>query len=264
MGLWGVKNTARFIGVSPAVPEIYRQQFGLEISSFDLNTHLGVDTQLFCPASNPQGAKLRQRWLNDEAEDALVVGYCGRFEEYKGITDLVAAVERARELTRFDIRLMALGSGSLRDELLQQAEECNWLTIHERVPHAEVAEFLQALDLFVMPARKSATHEEHDGHAVIEALSCGLPCIGTDSGALKDLLEDVGSITPCGDRNTLVRSLQDFIEGFDKRSGWAKNDAGRKKILQHFSLDAVSDRNWQTYRRAVKDWKSKVGECQSI
>jgi glycosyltransferase involved in cell wall biosynthesis len=250
---WGIRNTARFIAVSPAVENLYRERFGVDSSRFDLQTHLGVDTGLFCPADEVQARNLRRQWTGDEARGALLIGYCGRLEEYKGVTDLVEAIIGARRETGRDIRLMLLGSGSLQEFLQEKATACGWLHLAGQIPHAQVARFMQALDLFVMPSRRSARHEEHDGHAVIEALSCGLPCIGTDSGVLP-LLEGVGSIAAAGDSDGLKALIIQLEEKIRSDPEARSNRAGRLKMNGEYSLQAVAKANWNSYRKAMEHW----------
>ncbi|MFC1719541.1 glycosyltransferase family 4 protein [Pseudomonadota bacterium] len=258
LGSWGTENTARFIAVTPKVRDIYRQRFGVPPQSFDLSTHLGVDTDLFCPVTRQESFSIRQRLLDGNiAENAILVGYCGRLEKYKGVTDLIDAVESARSGASYDIRLALLGSGSLKAELISKSKSSPWLSVHDHVPHAQVASFMQALDLFVMPAQKSRFHEEHDAHAVIEALSCGLHCIGTDSGAIPGVLRDPEIIVPAGDWRQLAERLQEIVVKFSRQVDHQINAVARERIINAYSIEAVARNSYSTYLKAIKSWNGR-------
>jgi len=84
-------------------------------------------------------------------------------------------------------------------------------------------------------------------NSVIEALACGLPVIGFDSGALKELVsDDAGCIVPYGanpwkletpDISTLAQSAGEVIE---KQSQFRA--AARKRAEAEFSLDQMVEK----------------------
>jgi glycosyltransferase involved in cell wall biosynthesis len=81
-------------------------------------------------------------------------------------------------------------------------------------------------------------------NSVIEALACGLPVIGFDSGALKELVtDDAGCIVPYGanpwkleapDVNTLAASAGAVLEKQDQFRA-----AARKRAESALGLDAM-------------------------
>jgi glycosyltransferase involved in cell wall biosynthesis len=256
---WGIRNTARFIGVSEAVRTIYEQRFGVDADRFDITTHLGVDTELFRPVEKGMKTGHLSQWAPSSGWDkSLVVGYCGRLEAYKGITDLLEAVEIARDTVTADIRLIALGSGGLGRELCGLANTLDWFHVVERVPHFQVAGFMKAIDLFVMPSRKSIRHEEHDAHAVLEALSSGLPCIGTDSGVIPSVLKQVGEVVPAAEPEVLAKSLARKTMEYPNKNSNQVNLRGREKIIAHYSLEAVAEKNLESYSKATDSWRAQA------
>jgi glycosyltransferase involved in cell wall biosynthesis len=83
-------------------------------------------------------------------------------------------------------------------------------------------------------------------NSVIEALACGLPVIGFDSGALKELVgEDAGCIVPYGanpwrletpDISTLATGAEKILEQQD-----SFRTAARKRAESLFGLDKMTD-----------------------
>jgi glycosyltransferase involved in cell wall biosynthesis len=76
------------------------------------------------------------------------------------------------------------------------------------VDAAHVAEFYDHSDLLVLP-----TFYEGYGMAVAEALARGIPVIGTDTGAIPDLVgSDAGLLVPAGDEAALASALQMVLD----------------------------------------------------
>lgn len=88
------------------------------------------------------------------------------------------------------VRLRIVGGGPQEKELKQLAmslhlgQVVDWLG---PVPHAEVPQHLQQLDLYVA---LSTVDSESFGVAVIEASACGLPVLVSDVGGLPEVVSD--------------------------------------------------------------------------
>ncbi|MBT6118266.1 MAG: glycosyltransferase, partial [Rhodospirillaceae bacterium] len=104
---------------------------------------------------------------------------------------------------------MGISAGSfLAAPLAARAREENWLDVAPTVPHAAVAPFLRGLDLFCLPAHVLPDHEEHDAHALMEAMACGIACIGTRSGIIPELLDGkTGLLVPPADPPALAEAI---------------------------------------------------------
>lgn len=72
-----------------------------------------------------------------------------------------------------------------------------------RVPHAEMPELYAAADALVIP-----THREPFGIALVEALTRGLPCVGTTVGNQRTIVADAGVLVEPGDVDGLTRALR--------------------------------------------------------
>ncbi len=230
------KRVDRFIVVNNGVAAIYHDRFGVDTDRMASITHMGVDTELFSPGPAPI----------DSTSDDLLFGYAGRLAEHKGVPDLLRAMRIARERTGRNLRLTLLGGGPLRDELSQTARECDWLTVTDSVPHREVAGFLRTLDAFVMPSRVLEFHVEHDGHAVLEAMACGLATIGADSGAIPEVLAESGLIVPDSNPEELATAIVTLASNPTLRKTLAEK--ARERIMERYSLDAVAARYGDVYR----------------
>ncbi|HXE75797.1 MAG TPA: glycosyltransferase family 4 protein [Candidatus Xenobia bacterium] len=239
----GIRRIDRFIAGNAGSREILVQRFGVSPETIDSNLQLGVDTELFRPATSAERRQLRRAWRL--AEDAVVVGYCGRFVEEKGLRALVEAVRAVRTRTGARLQLALLGDGPLRGWLEQADSD---IVLHRTVAHAEVASFLRALDVFVLPSLIIPEHEEHDAHALLEALSCGVASIGTESGAIPEILQGAGLLVPPAALEKLGEAVAQLLTPA-ARKPW--EEAGRQRILERYSNERIVERQMRTYHQAL-------------
>ncbi len=145
-----------------------------------------VDPSVFRPAGRAAGRR---------ASAGLTVGYVGRLIEEKGVGDLIEAVSRAA--TPVDLAIM--GEGPFRASLVAQAAALGLSDRLRMLPWGspeDVAALMSRLDVLVLLTRSTATVREPFGRVIIEAHSCGTPVIGSDSGAIADVVGEGGWIVP--------------------------------------------------------------------
>jgi L-malate glycosyltransferase len=201
---------------------------------------LGVDTGLYRPASAAERLELRK--VSNIPANVLVVGYCGRLSPEKGISELCEAVYSLRQQYP-DVHLALLGDGPYREQLT--ARNDSWIHLFSPRPHFEVPNFLRSLDIFVLPSKPLRTDdrvwEEQFGHVLIEAMACRVATIGSDSGAIPEVLGDSRAIFPHSNTAGLIDLLRKLIEAEHLRSELAEQQYRRTRKL--FSHQAVA----QTY-----------------
>lgn len=131
----------------------------------------GIDIEAFAKnaAVEREAEKIRERF------GAPVVLSVGRLVYYKGFEYLIRAIKNA------EARLLIVGSGPLKGELLELADA---LGIKERVRitppvhgRGGLAPYYYACDIFVLP---SVERSEAFGIVQVEAMACGKPVINTD------------------------------------------------------------------------------------
>lgn len=228
----------------------------LELEPSDMpQTHLvyqtGVDTAEFRPPNDAQRREARA--AVGVGDDEIVVGYCGRFVPEKGLLDLVEAAATIRERAEVgrEVSLALLGAGPLEPSLVSTARDYGVpVSVLPVRPHAEVAEFMWALDAFTLPSRVRSDWVEHDAHVVVEAMACGVPVVGTTSGATPEVVSDAGYTVPPGEPDALAEALEAVILGSDSVS--RAKARGRERVCQHFSHRAVA-------RKLVAAWKGAAG-----
>ena len=109
--------------------------------------------------------------------DAFVVAYTGTFSSNKGIDRLSEALKSCE-----DVYAIFMGQGAVEPD-------CENILFKGRVPNDQVAKYLNAADIFVLPTRG-----EGCCNAIVEALSCGLPVISSNLPFNDDILNEGNSI----------------------------------------------------------------------
>ncbi len=218
--------------------------FSIPSSKISVCHHLGVDINLFKPDEGKQ-------FVNDVSKP-IVIGYCGRFDADKGIEDLVEAVHQVKERIARPVILSMLGGGTYNDWLRCQQEKFKWLQLIPRVTLSKVAGFLQKLDIFVLPSRILPDHQEHDAHALLEALSAGVASIGTNTGIIPEILGDgTGYLVDPERPDKLAMMLVSLINNSKERKALALR--GRKKAIKEFAVDVIAQRKIDIFRKVMND-----------
>ncbi len=208
---------------------------------------LGVDETVFRPADAALKAKRRADFgLPDQA---FIIGFSGRLLEMKGVADLIAAVERLRAQPGGETaRLALLGPGEIGPLLGGRTAQPDWLSVHPAVPHAEMAHFIQALDLFVLPSREWNRHghqwREQFGHVLIEAMGCGVPVLGSSCGSIPTVLGDPAQIFPEGDIARLAEMLRAYCFDASLREATVRQQGQR--LRANYTNDVLA-RHWAEF-----------------
>lgn len=194
---------------------------------------LGVDPEHFYPADATA------------APGRFVVGYVGRFVEDKGLETLWRA---ARELP--DVQMLWLGGGPLKSQVDQWREDLHpRLQVVGAVPHEQIAGYLRTLDALVLPSYTTANWKEQFGHVLIEAMACGVPVIGSDSGAIPEVIGEAGLVVPERDAGALREALARLRADAGLRARLGQ--AGRDRVLAHYTHAQIAAANAAFFQQVL-------------
>lgn len=174
----------------------------------------------------------------------FTVGYLGRFLSMKGIDLLIDAVAALP-----GTRLVLAGSG---EGEAQFREQCQQRGIADRVkwrapmPEHLVPEFLRQLDVFVLPSRTTEGWSEQLGRAVIEAMACGVPAIGANSGAIPEVIGGAGLLFEENSVQSLIEKINQLHNCAPERN--RLRHAGRARALERFTWNRFADDLYLFYR----------------
>lgn len=117
-------------------------------------------------------------------KDKRVVLFVGRLVEIKGVTYLIEAMRQ------LDAKLIIVGSGPLEKQLKKQAKDMgDKVQFLGSRTHEELRTIYASADVFVAPSITTEDGaKEGFGLVIIEAMSSGLPVIGSDSGGISEIV----------------------------------------------------------------------------
>jgi len=173
-----------------------------------------------------------------------VIGYLGRLSPGKGVDLLLAALKQLQTEGR-SFTGMIVGSGP--EEARLQAQIVG-LGLGERVrmvpgvPHDQAPRYYNCLDVAVLPSRTMPHWKEQFGRVLVEALACGVPVVGSDSGAIPEVIASTGGglIFPENDAHRLADCLRLLLADAPFRRRLA--DTGRAAASNLYSYEAVAAR----------------------
>jgi len=168
---------------------------------------------------------------------AFTVGYAGRLIESKGLYDLLAAVRRLPS----PVELLLIGNGELRPALEGQPVPGSAVRVLDGFSHDQMASAYAQLDVLVLPSRTTSTWKEQFGRVIIEALWCGVPVVGSDSGEIPWVINLTGGglTFPEGDSEALAARLRELRADPALRARLA--GAGREAVERLFTVPAATD-----------------------
>ena len=205
-------------------------------------TYWAVPVDRFSPSRNEA---LR---LQLGIADKFVVGYVGRFQPEKGLLELLLALRHLPEL----VHCLCVGDGDWRDAFLAKAREfglanrVHWIP---RVPDGQVSAYMHAMDVLVLPSETTHWWKEQFGRVLPEAMACGLPVIGSDSGAIPEIVGEAGLIFAERDYMELAEAISELAA--DPKLCKRLGDVGIERAHAHFSCKAYAAKLVSLYDRAV-------------
>jgi glycosyltransferase involved in cell wall biosynthesis len=186
---------------------------------------VGVDPDVYRPADATPGPR------------PLVVGFAGRLVRGKGVDLLIEALSALEG----DWRLDVLGDGPELDGLQSLARARG---VDARVtwtpwrPSAAMPDHYRSLDVLVLPSRSTPTWIEQFGRVLTEAMACGVPCVGSDSGEIPHVLGEAGLVFREDDVDGLRAALAALAGSADLRARLGA--AGRTRVLERYTMAAVA------------------------
>ena len=172
----------------------------------------GVDTKSYHTPSMEQVNLLRNR-LNFKPTD-IVIGYVGRMLEMKGVDLLIEAFASLKRTHPDSLKLLLLGSGEAEQSLLDLARSKGIMEdvrhVHS-VEHREVPNYMQTLDILVLPSRRVKMWAEQFGRVLVEAMAAGKIVVGSSSGAIPEVIGDGGFVFRENDSDDLTLKLEQAL-----------------------------------------------------
>lgn len=179
------------------------------------------------------------RWRPEprRSDDAFTVGFAGRLVEDKGLRHLLEAVR----VIRPPVRLLLVGDGPMRAELEEAELEEGKIEIRAGVTHEHMPAAYAEMDVLALPSLTNRHGAEQFGRVLVEALSCGVPVVGSDCGEIPWVIETTGggTVVPEGDPRALAAALAELRDRPERRAALAHR--GGSVVDEMFSIDAAAE-----------------------
>jgi glycosyltransferase involved in cell wall biosynthesis len=208
----------------------------------------GVDLERF---AHPSPATRRAaRTSLGVPVDAFLVGVVARLEPEKGHRHLLAAWPAVSEAIP-QAWLVVAGTGSLDGSLRDQARAMPDEIAHRVVfagDQTDVPALTAALDLAALPSIREA-----QGIALLEAMASGVPIVASAVGGIPETVRHGrnGLLVPRADPAALAAAVIDLAHDAPMRHRFGV--AGRRRVEDHFSLDASVRRVAAVYEQVLSD-----------
>ena len=180
----------------------------------------------------------------------FTIGYIGRLVEEKGVHLLLEAVTNLTD----DWQLQIIGGGPEKNNLQHQARNLgieNQINFIGQIPSTAMPEHYQQLDVLVLPSLTKTNWKEQFGRVLVEAMASSVAVIGSNSGAIPDVIGKAGLIFSEGNIQSLTHCLQQLQMNPELRQELGRK--GRERVLEYFTHQTIADMTVNVYREMMQN-----------
>jgi glycosyltransferase involved in cell wall biosynthesis len=200
------------------------------------------------------GDRLRFRNEIGTPEYGFLVGMVARFHSIKDHRCFLLAAERIHA-TNPHARFVMVGSG-MEIQNVKLVKDIQELGLGKVVclvgPRIDMVSVLSGLDCLVLTSKS-----EGFPNVLGEAMSVGIPCVSTDAGDARLILDGVGAVIPVGDAEGVANAVSDIIKS-DPASRRLISIRGRERIQDRFEISDVLLRYSALYKDLDGNKKIKI------
>lgn len=206
---------------------------GRTIACSNVNVSTGIEEILNRRLSNIKERQQQKRCIRIGTSAAVDVVYKG--QEY-----VIRAISKLKKGgKKFEYHIIGKGDPTRLKSIIAEEGVEDLVFIHGLLPHREVPGFLDDMDVYIQPSK-----QEGLPRAMIEAMSRGCLCMGSDVAGIPELIEK-DFIFSKGDVNSIARKLERIdstklekqaIRNFSEARGYDSNilNERRKNFLLEF------------------------------
>ncbi len=195
-----------------------------------------VDTERF----KPEGGTCDRNVLANPNQKIIM--HMSNYRSVKNASHVIQIFNIIRK--KFPVKLILIGDGPDTGNVMSLARDLGlsgdvvFLGNQDRVHHV-----LPLADLFLLPSASEAF-----GLAALEALSCGVPVIGSLVGGLPELVFDNknGYLRPIGDIEAMAEKSIEILSNDDLHKRLSAT--ARQLVLEKYKIDDIIDRYLDYYK----------------
>lgn len=198
----------------------------------------GVDPDLFHPPTS-----------RDSGRGFIIGSANRRLVPEKGVDLLLRAAAKLPGIWRIHI----VGDGPERPPLERLARELGMADrVHfdRTLSSAAMPAYLRQLDVLVLSSRTLSNWKEQFGRALIEAMACEVPVIGSNSGEIPHVIGGAGLIFAEDDVDALRAHLLELMQSENLRRELGQR--GRERVLSMYTQRQIAAQTVAVYRDMLK------------
>jgi len=202
-----------------------------------------IDTAFFIPG--PRDAALAASLQIPSG--AFTVIYVGRLARSKGVFSLLDAF-RGIYRSNPSLHLLLVGKDEEKiGDWVNQTHLGSRVHLGGVVPYEQMPRFYRLADLLVLPSLTRKRWREQFGYVLAEAMACGVPTAGSDSGAIPEVIGRKEMIFKEGS----VQALQKLLGEQSHRSLSPLKIWARKRAVSLFSSKRLTEFLRNTYNELL-------------
>src|SRR5690606_7608319 len=172
---------------------------------------------------------------NHHLHQPTVIGFAGRYHKAKGYPYLFETIGLLKNQT---INFKIVGGGANLDnpevKALFEQYQLNSEKVQLLDQISDMPAFYQSIDAFLM-----TSITEGFPNVLVEAMASGLPCISTDVGDAKYIVQELGWIVSPRDSDALANAILKYVNLSADEKQQLKQ-ATRQRVEKNFSIENIS------------------------
>jgi glycosyltransferase involved in cell wall biosynthesis len=208
----------------------------------------GIDPNLFKPLPRNIALAESLSLIKDDipGTTARVIGFVGELREKKGLRPLLSAYAQVNKVNTATLLIVGdVRTGEDRQflEEFRSSHPNAQILVTGFLPQRDLPAYYSLMDVFVLPSLRDGLP-----NALLEAMACERPVIGTPVGGIPEAILDCknGRLVSTNNAAELAEVIEQVLtnENLRKELG----HASRQTILEKFTLQSEIDRNFAVYR----------------
>ena len=214
-----IKNADLIVVPSEYFRSIVNNKFSFDAKKIFVSPSGGVDTELFS----------KKEYCPNEK---LTIGYVSRIDKSKGWDIFLTALKLIKEKTGHDFTAIIIGDGPDMEDLKKNVKDYDLsqeVSILGAINHSKLPDYYHKMDMFIFPTRAESL-----GLVGLEAMSCGIPILGSNIPALREYIypNSNGDLFAMNDSTDLFKKINNFISlPVEKKT--SLSDSARNTALKY-------------------------------
>lgn len=218
--------------ITSSLKEYFEREYGLQDKSFVITPN-AINQRKIRWDQNEVG-KIKSE---HEIEDKIILGFVGSLLPWHGVDLLIKSLKDIRD-HHTDTKVLIVGDGSGANDLKQLSHNLgveNDVIFTGRVPHGQVFNYIQSMDITIYPGSKDNENWYGSPVKLFEYGAMGKPVVIYDQPQIRDVME-------AGKDGLLIEPEVEQLT--DAISTLLNNENLRNSIAQNFKDKVLSEYTW--------------------